>query len=117
MPAVPVPQNAGIRTPVELKLRRKYRYDASRRMFESNSGELFKPFGDLPRNSKIVYKVPALAEADPAKLSKPEQDLRRYMQVILPEGEQPADYIKVIRAWPSVEDAWVGPEVSLPNAN
>src|SRR4249919_391545 len=97
MPAVPLPQNAGIKFPVEVKLKPKYRYDPRRRVFESESGKRFNPSGDLPRNTKIVYKVPALAEADPARLSKPEKDLRRYMQVILPDGESPADYIKTIR--------------------
>jgi hypothetical protein len=116
MPAVPVPRNAGIRTPVEVKLKPRYKYDPSRRMFESESGERFKPSGDLPKNTRIVYKVPALAQSDPAKLSWYEKDLRRYVQVILPEGESPADYVEAIRAWPSVEEAWVAPEMSLPNA-
>jgi hypothetical protein len=39
------------------------------------------------------------------------------VQVILPAGESPADYVDLIRAWPSVEEAWVGPEISLPNAH
>ena len=116
MPAVPLPQNAGIKFPVEVKLKPKYRYDPRRRVFESESGKQFNPSGDLPRNTKIVYKVPALAEADPARLSTPEKDLRRYMQVILPDGKSPADYIKTIRAWPSVEEAWLPPEISLPKA-
>jgi len=116
MPEVPVPKTAGIKIPVEVKLRRQYKYDPSRRIFESDSGEQFRPSGDLPKHTRIVYKVPALAEANPAKLSKSEKDLRRFMQVILPAGESAADYVEAIRAWPSVEEAWVGPEVSLPNA-
>ena len=115
MPAAPPPQNDGIKAPVEVKLKPKYRYDSRRRIFESDSGERFKPTG-LPRHTRIVYKVPALAEVDPAKLSRHEKDLRRYMQVILPEGESPADYIEPIRAWPSVEEAWLAPEISLPMA-
>jgi hypothetical protein len=116
MPSVPPPENAGIKTPVEVKLKPRYRYNASRRVFESDSGDQFKPSGDLPKKTRIVYKVPALAEADPATLSSHEKDLRRYMQVILPEGESPADYVEAIRAWPSVEEAWVAPMVSLPKA-
>jgi hypothetical protein len=116
MPAVTVPKSAGIRIPVELKLKPRYRYDASRRVFESESGEQFSPSADLPKNTRIVFKVPALAEADPKKLSKSERELSRFMQVILPAGESAADYVEAIRAWPSVEDAWVGPEASLPNA-
>jgi hypothetical protein len=81
MPAAHLPRSTGIRTPVEVKLKPKYRYDLDKRVFESDSGERFKPSGDLPRNTRIVYKVPALAKADPAGLSKHEKDLRRYMQV------------------------------------
>jgi hypothetical protein len=116
MPAVPLPRSAGIKTPVEVKLKPKYRYDPKRRVFESDSGERFKPFVGLPKNTRIVHKVPALAEADPTRLSKHEKDLRRYLQVILPEGESPARYVKTIRTWPSVENAWVAAEISLPTA-
>lgn len=115
LPAVPVPRSAGIRIPVELKLKPRYRYDSRKRIFESDSGDRFKPFDDLPRNTRIVYKVPALSNADPAKLAASERELQRHMQVILPEGKLAADYVDAIRAWPSVEDAWVGPEISLPN--
>jgi hypothetical protein len=83
-------------------------------MFESDSGEEFSPRAGLPKNSRIVYKVPHLAEADKAKLSKHEQDLQRYMQVILPAGESPAGYVEAVRAWPCVAQAHVAPEVSLP---
>ena len=54
------------------------------------------------------------ARADPSRLNDAERDLRRYMQVILPPGESTNKYLKVIRAWPSVEEAHAGPEVSLP---
>jgi hypothetical protein len=116
MPAVPAPKNAGIRVPVELKLKRNYTYDSRRRVFESGSGTRFDPYQDLPKDTRIVYKVPALAAADEATLSKPERELRRYMQVILPDGAAPQDYVDAVRAWPSVEEASVGPDVSLPSA-
>lgn len=113
IPAVTLPANSKVRIPVDLKLKPKWRFDSRRRVFESDSGQRFTPRG-LPKNSRIVYKVPSLAEADEDKLSKYERDLRRYMQVILPAGESPEKYVKVIRAWPSVERADVAPEVSLP---
>ena len=114
IPAVPVPKNCGVKTPVEVKLKTGWRFAASRRMFESDSGEKFSPRADLPKNSRIVYKVPNLGEADEAKLSKHERDLRRYIQVILPAGESPAEYVAAVRAWPCVAEAHVAPEVSLP---
>ncbi len=114
IPAVPVPKNSGVRTPVDLKLKTGWRFDTSRRTFESDSGEKFSPRADLPKNSRIVYKVPNLAGANKAALSKHEQDLQRYMQEILPAGESPADYVEAVRAWPCVAEAHVAPDVSLP---
>lgn len=114
IPAVTLPADSKVRTPVDLKLKPKWRFNPSRRAFESDSGDKFTPGGDLPKNSKIVYKLPRLAKADGSKLSKHERDLQRYMQIILPEGEPPAKYVDVIREWPCVEEAHVAPEVSLP---
>ena len=115
MPAVPAPKSAAISVPVELKLKRNYKYDSRKRVFESGSGTSFDPYRDLPKDTRIVYKVPALAAADEAGLSKPEKDLRRYMQVILPPGVSPQDFVDIVRAWPGVEEASVGPDVSLPS--
>ena len=85
-------------------------------MFESGSGTSFDPHRDLPKDTRIVYKVPALAAADELRLTQSEKELRRYMQVILPQGVSPQDFVEIVRAWPSVEEASVGPDVSLPDA-
>ena len=114
MPAVPAPKSAAIRVLVELKLKRNYKYDSRKRVFESGSGTRFDPHRDLPKGTSIVYKVPALAAADYSRLSQAEKELRRYMQVILPQGVAPQDFVDVVRRWPSVEEASVGPDVSLP---
>ncbi|MFY9608209.1 MAG: hypothetical protein WAU45_06275 [Blastocatellia bacterium] len=99
---------------MDLKLKPGWKLDQRRRVFESDSGEKFTPRGDLPKNSRIVYKVPTLARTDPSKLSKPERELQRYVHVILPPGESPADYVDLIRKWPCVAEAYVAPEISLP---
>ena len=49
-------------------------------MFESGSGTSFDPHRDLPKDTRIVYKVPALAAADESRLTQSEKELRRYMQ-------------------------------------
>jgi len=113
IPAVPLPAGSKVRTPIEVKLKPKWRFDASRRVFVSNSGEEFAPRGELPRNSKIVYKVPSLVEADAARLSKYEK-IAPLHAGDLPARESPADYVNVVRAWACVEEAHVAPEVSLP---
>ncbi len=114
IPAVSLSGGSKVRTPIDLKLKPKWHFDASRRVFVSDSGEKFAPRGKLPKNSRIVYKVPSLVGAAQARLSKYERDLQRYMQVVLPAGESPAEYLEVVRAWPSVAEAHVAPEVSLP---
>jgi hypothetical protein len=114
IPAVPVPASSPIRRPVELKLSPGWRFDPGRRAFVSEEGERVLPREDLPRNSRIVPKVPSLVSADPASLSPAERDLQRYVQVILPAREPPESYVEVVRAWPCVERADLGPEVSLP---
>jgi hypothetical protein len=114
IPAVPVPKTAKIKVPLEVKLREDCWFDPGKRVFRSNSGAEFSPRGKLPKKSRIVHKIPSLAQADPTGLTKDERELRRYVQVILPGKESPAQYVKEIRTWPCVERVYVGPEVSLP---
>ena len=115
IPAVPLPAGSKVRTPIDLKLKPGWAFDTKRRVFVSRAGEEFAPRAELPRNSRILHKAPRLAEADETRLSKHEKDLRRYMQVILPAAESPADYVDAVRAWPPVAEAAVGPQFSLPS--
>ena len=109
-PAVPAPGGGQVRIPVEAKLKPGWHYDRSRRIFVSDTGETFKP-ADLPTKARIVPKVPQVTGT---KLSKAEQDLQRYFQVILPPAESATDYVDAVRAWPCIDDASTGPEISLP---
>ena len=111
-PAVRPPPGLS-RRPVDLKLKPRWRFDTARGLFTTGSGRTFAP-PDLPKGSRIVYKVPSLAAADPAKLSRSERDLQRYIQVILPAKESPTTHLAAIRAWPCVETASAAPEISLP---
>ena len=117
IPAVPLPAGSKVRTPIDLKLKAGWTYDASRRTFESDRGEKFSPRGELPKNSKIVYKVPNLARADESELNEHEKELRLYLQVILPAGESPAAHVGAVRVWPCVAEAHAAPEVSLPQVS
>ena len=109
-----VPQPPGVRTPIDVTLKAAWSYDPDTRTFTSSSGATFALRGLLPKGTKVVHKTPTLARRDPSTLSAAEQDLRRYLQVILPVGESPATYVARVRAWPPVEDAQPGPSVSLP---
>jgi hypothetical protein len=116
MPAVPAPKSAAIRVPVELKLKRNYKYDSRKRVFESGSGTSFDPISDCRKIQASSTRCRLWPRRMSRELSQPEKELRRYMQVILPQGVAPQDFVDVVRAWPSVEEASVGPDVSLPDS-
>lgn len=113
-PAVSLPSNSKIARPVEVKLKAGWRFDRRRRAFVAESGAKCTSQGDLPRKTKVVAKVPSLTEAPEAALSAPQKELRRYVQIILPEGHSPEEHLDAIRRWPCVEDAQLPPVVSLP---
>lgn len=119
IPAVRIPADAKIRTPVEVKLKPGWQFDPARRVFISDRGEKFAPRGELPKHSKIVHKTPSLAAAArsaKAKLSDDERSLLSHLHVILPANQSPARYVKAIQRWPCVADAALPPEVSLPGS-
>jgi hypothetical protein len=116
IPAVPLPQDGSIRPTIDFMLKAGWSFDTRRRIFKSERGETFSSLGDLPKGSRIAYKVPSLARTDAKKLDVHERALRRYMQLVLPAGDQPATYLRTVRAWLPVEEAHVTPQVSLPGA-
>jgi len=114
IPEVPLPTDGSVRTPIDFTLKAGWSFDTKNRLFTSESGETFSPFSGLPKGSRVVYKVPRLARANVSKLSDAERALRPHMQLILPAGETATKYRRAVHAWPVVEAAQVGPQVSLP---
>ncbi|PYI86181.1 MAG: hypothetical protein DMF09_02540, partial [Verrucomicrobia bacterium] len=82
---------------LSLKLKTGWRFDRSRRQFVSTGGQRLSILDQLPEGSDIVATVPALAKADPTKLSDAERDLARYFQLILPKGATPEDNLRVVK--------------------
>jgi hypothetical protein len=115
IPAVPLPKDS-VRPTIDFTIKGGWSFDSRRRIFKSERGETFSPLGHLPKSSRIAYKVPRVARADARKLDEHERALRRYMHLVLPAGEQPARFLRRVRAWPPVEEAHVTPQVSLPGA-
>lgn len=111
-PAVPPPRGLVGRS-VDFKLKPGWRYDEAKGIFTNRRGAQFAP-PPLPKKTRIVYKVPSLARSSPDRLSKAEQDLQRYMQVILSPSYTPENCVKTIQSWPCIEKAHPAPEVSLP---
>ena len=114
IPEVPLPTDGSVRTPIDFTLKAGWSFDTKTRIFTSESGETFSPFAGLPKGSKVVYKVPRLARANVSTLSESERALRPHMQLILPAGETATEYRRAVQAWPVVDAAQVGPQVSLP---
>ena len=97
-----------------VKLKKAWVFDSVRRIFLSATGNKFSPKADLPGRSRIIYMTPDLAKQPPEALSKEERNLSRYLQVILPKGTNPSDYISIVGRWECVEEVRLPPEISLP---
>lgn len=113
LPAVPPPP--GLLRPVSVKLKPGWAFDVKARQFRGPGGEAFTPEG-LPRGTRLEPTVPQLAGRPRKTLSAAERDLQRYVQVVLPTGNDPEAYVQAIRAWPCAASATAAPAVSLPEA-
>ncbi len=111
-PAV-LPPKGLVGRSVDFKLKPGWRYDEVKGVFVSAKGAEFTA-PRLPKNGRLVYKVPKLARLAPKGLSKAEQDLQRYMQVILPSSRSTKELLKIVQSLPCVEEAHLTPEISLP---
>jgi hypothetical protein len=100
---------------VDFKLKPGWSFDPARREFVSKDGSKFSVRGELPRGSKIVPTIPSLFYASDEKLSEPERQLARSMQVILPKRHNPSTVHGVISGWPFVAEAHLPPAISLPS--
>ena len=114
IPAVPPPKGLTGRS-IDCKLKRGWRYDEDRGVFVNAEGKSLAP-PPLPRNARIVYKVPSLAQPARRALSEAEQDLGRYLQVILPTARASQELVASVQSSPAIEEAHLAPDISLPGA-
>ena len=105
----------GLEPHLRVKLKREWRYDPGKGAFHDLSGRR-KGYVTprLPADSRVVPMVPALAEADPRKLSKHELNLARFVYIMLPEGAKTERILKEVLDWPFVESADPPRSISLP---
>jgi hypothetical protein len=112
-PAIPPPKELTRRS-VDFKLKPGWRFDEEKGVFiDPRAVEYAAP--RLPKNSRIVYKVPDLARSPAKKLSHAEKDLQRYMQVILPSSGAARSVLRALQSLTAVEEAHFAPELSLPS--
>ena len=104
----------GVLPHIVLRLRPGWRYDPAKREFVAPGDGAVFPQADLPTGWRVVPSVPGLADDPQEALSEAERELARYYQVILPRRADPAAALTQVRQWPCLEEAYPGPEVSLP---
>ena len=112
LPAIPPPKKLTGRS-IDLKLKPGWRFDEAKGVFIDRSGVEFAT-PRLPKNSRVLYKVPSLARSASRKLSVAERDLQRYMQVILPSPRSTKSVLQAVQSLPGVEEAHLAPAISLP---
>ena len=104
---------ASVRPSLSIRLRPGWRLAGPGELADAAGARLYVA-ADLPRGAELAPTVPALAAADPQRLSAPERELARHVQLILPAGADAAKLLPVVKHWASVEDAQLPPRVSLP---
>jgi hypothetical protein len=104
---------ARVRPSLSLRLRPGWRLAAPGEFAETGGARLHVA-ADLPPGAELVPTVPALAAADPKRLSAPERELARHVQLVLPSGVDAAKLLPVVRRWACVEHAQLPPQISLP---
>jgi hypothetical protein len=67
----------------------------------------------VPADSRVEYRVPQV-KGRQARTHE-EDRLARYIQVVLPEGEDPTELMSLLRDLECFEDVSESPEVSLPS--
>ena len=84
--------------------------------FCSESGKIVVIKKGLPPSTRVVRRVPQLANKPRNKLSDDELDLLKYFNVLLPNKSDPADYVDLIKGWACSERVDLPPEYGLPGA-
>lgn len=106
----------GVRRHVVARLKPGWSYDAKSGRFVSEEGLEIAPAEDLPPKSKILATVPELSEQPGEKLTPPEEELARSLQVIPPKDANLEEVLEQVRSWAWVERADPGPEIGLPGS-
>lgn len=107
--------SAFVKPHLVVKLKPGWTFDPARRTFVSVRGKTFAIKGTLPRGSRIVPMVSALAQAEPKSLSADERRLARYFEVILPKGQEPATHLETVSGWESIAEVRMPSDISLPS--
>lgn len=108
------PAPSAVRVPLDLVLKPGWAYDPERGDFVSSSGEVCGIRTDLPKGARVGPKMPQAFESAGKKITAEQQEMRRYWQVVLPEGTAPGQLLKKASQWTCVASATVGPSPSLP---
>jgi hypothetical protein len=103
-----------VRPSLQVLLKEGWRLAPKKRSFVTSEGGENPLKGVLPARARVVPVTPSLAEAEPDELSDEERYLARNVQVILPEGADPAEYADTLRQLEAVEEVRLPPRIDLP---
>lgn len=93
-------------------LKKNWRYDGKREIFVSSAGREVAPPKKLPPGTVIRYMVASLAGRPSDELTKDEERLSRYLQIVFPGRTKPETYLKVVDDLECIDKAWPSPKVS-----
>jgi hypothetical protein len=105
----------GLQPHLLVKLKKEWRYHQGKGAFHDLSAKhkcYVAP--QLPAGSRVIPMTPAMAEANPGKLSQDELNLARFVYIMLPAGAKPERILKEVLGWDFVESAEPPRSVSLP---
>ncbi len=107
-------RSAGVYPQMDLRLKVGWRFNKRRRALVDGDGKQVSLKGLLPSGTKVLPMSPTLADADPSKLSRNEQLLARYLQVVLPPEADAVDLASSLRELDGVDQVSNSPQVALP---
>jgi hypothetical protein len=95
-------------------LKPRWRYESASRRFEVGSRR-FTPDKSLPPRTRIEMVAPRLQTTPHESLSAAERKLSRWVQIVLPQKADPAEYVQELMSWPCFEEVYISAPPSLPS--
>ena len=107
-------RRANIKPHLVLHIKEGWRFDEKQQAFVCEQQRVDAQSG-LPSGTRVEYRIPQLAKAPKGSLSKEEQKLLRYFNVVPRSGSQLPKCLDVVEKWACTEDVEIAPEPEAPN--
>ncbi len=114
MTMMPVEGEVTQRRYLVVELHEGWSYDRRERRFHRQE-EKISLRDVLPRSTRVEFLAPDLVARPLSDLSGDERVLASTLNIFLPEPDVPDDFLDTIRSLDCVNEAWISPELSLPD--